>query len=236
MIGRELHKVRFGRNRQDNKHMIQRLYRTGGSSQKIFRSGDGNMGANDHRIRVTKLMIRKAFTSLLKQKPIQSISVKELCAAAGISRATFYAHYTDIYDLMGRMEEELMEEVRRGLRKMLEGEPGELSLLKVTAGLFHSLRENADLCTITLGSHGDKEFAARLLHLGKEYFIEAYRRYFPNATPKQLKYYYAFVSNGCMGLLEEWLTDGMTSSADEMAAIAESIMMHGMGFFHQSGR
>lgn len=99
------------------------------------------MGANDHRTRVTRMMIRKAFTSLLQQKPIQSISVKELCTVAGISRGTFYSHYTDIYDLMGQMEDELMEEVRRGLGKMLEGDPGEPSLLKVTEGLFCSLQE-----------------------------------------------------------------------------------------------
>ena len=55
---------------------------------------------NDHRTRVTKMLIRKAFTSLLSQKPIQSISVKELCELAGINRGTFYSHYTDIYDLL----------------------------------------------------------------------------------------------------------------------------------------
>ena len=30
---------------------------------------------NDHRTRVTKILIRKAFTDLLKKKPIQSLSL-----------------------------------------------------------------------------------------------------------------------------------------------------------------
>ena len=124
-----------------------------------------------------------------------------------------------------------MEQVRQGLREMLEGEPGPLSLLRVTQGLFRTLQENADLCRITLGPHGDKEYTARLLRLGREYFIEAYRRYFPQATPRQLQCYYAFVSNGCMGLLELWLAEGMAGSAEEMAETAERIMMRGMGFF-----
>ena len=192
------------------------------------------MGENDHRTRVTKMMIRRAFTGLLQQEPIQSISVKRLCGKAGNSRGTFYAHYSDIYDLLGQLEDELMRAVRKGLGQMLEGEPGELSLLQVTTGLFRSLKENADLCRVILGPHGDKEFAARLLSLGREYFLEAYRLSFPNATSKQLKYYYAFVSNGCMGLLEEWLKDGMASSADEMAAVAESIMKYGVGFLRQN--
>ena len=41
---------------------------------------------NDHRTRLTKMMIRKAFMDLLKQKPIQSISIRELCETAGINR------------------------------------------------------------------------------------------------------------------------------------------------------
>ena len=65
---------------------------------------------NDHRTRVTKILIRKAFTDLLKKKPIQSISIKELCEAAQINRGTFYTHYADIYDLLEKMEEEMMEE------------------------------------------------------------------------------------------------------------------------------
>lgn len=63
------------------------------------------MSKNDQRIRLTKMLIRKAFTELLQNKPVQSISVKELCTAAGINRGTFYAHYTDIYDLMHQIED-----------------------------------------------------------------------------------------------------------------------------------
>ena len=35
-------------------------------------------------------------------------------------------------------------------------------------------------------------------------------------------------------VLEEWLKDGMASSADEMAAVAESIMKYGVGFLRQN--
>lgn len=55
--------------------------------------------SNDHRIKITQMLIRKAFTELLAEKPLQSISIKELCDHAGIHRSTFYTHYKDIYDL-----------------------------------------------------------------------------------------------------------------------------------------
>ena len=78
------------------------------------------MAKNDQRTRLTKMLIRKAFTSLLSQKPIQSISIKELCAQAGINRGTFYAHYLDIYDLLEQMEQEMMADFQEVLRPLLE--------------------------------------------------------------------------------------------------------------------
>ena len=47
--------------------------------------------ARDHRVRVTKTLIRKAFTELLTKKPIQSISINELCELPGINLETLYA-------------------------------------------------------------------------------------------------------------------------------------------------
>ncbi|WP_343208733.1 TetR/AcrR family transcriptional regulator [Anaerolentibacter hominis] len=182
----------------------------------------------DHRTRVTKLLIRRAFTDLLRQKPIQSISIKELCETAGINRGTFYSHYTDIYDLMTKMESEMMADFQKALEPLLSTEQGTLTPVEITTEIFQCLKDNADICTITLGDFGDKEFALRLINLGQEKCIEAYSRFFDTASPKQIEFFYAFVSAGCIGLLQKWLAEGMKSSAEEIAAIAENIMVHGM--------
>ena len=104
----------------------------------------------DHRTRVTKMLIRKAFTALLRQKPIQKISVKELCAAAGIHRGTFYTHYTDIYDLLRKMEEEMLHDLQQALQPLLDPSTKAPTLLEITVGIFQCLKDNADLCTCLL--------------------------------------------------------------------------------------
>ena len=81
--------------------------------------------------------------------------------------------------------------------------------------------------------HGDKEFAARLISVGRERCLSSYARYFAGATRRQLEFYYAFVSAGCIGLLERWLAEGMTVPAEEMAAMAEGVMMKGIGFLEE---
>ncbi len=60
------------------------------------------------------MLIRGAFTDLLRQKPIQNITIKELCERAGINRGTFYSHYTDIYDLRDNIEDEMTREFQKG--------------------------------------------------------------------------------------------------------------------------
>ena len=64
------------------------------------------MTKTDRRIEHTRHSIKTAFLSLLQTKAFRQISVKELCEKAEINRATFYAHYTSLPDLMEEIEYE----------------------------------------------------------------------------------------------------------------------------------
>ena len=105
---------------------------------------------NDHRSRVTKMLIRKAFMELLRQKPLASISVKELCELAGINRGTFYSHYQDVYDLLDQLEQEMMNDFQKALEPLLEAKP--FHPVEISTGIFRCLQDNSDLCTVTLGT------------------------------------------------------------------------------------
>lgn len=53
----------------------------------------------DLRQKKTKQTIFNAFLQLRAHKDVERITIKELCQLAQISKATFYLHYRDIYDL-----------------------------------------------------------------------------------------------------------------------------------------
>ena len=55
------------------------------------------MSKTDARVRYTRRVIKESFLALLHEKPINKITVKEVCEAAEINRATFYSHYTNKY-------------------------------------------------------------------------------------------------------------------------------------------
>lgn len=59
----------------------------------------------DPRTLQTKALIRKTLLELLQKAPFSKLTVKELCARAGINRGTFYLHYRDLLAVV----EELVE-------------------------------------------------------------------------------------------------------------------------------
>ncbi len=58
------------------------------------------MNRSDSKYFNTSVKIDEAFFELLDKKAFEYITVKELCALAGVNRSTFYLHYETINDLL----------------------------------------------------------------------------------------------------------------------------------------
>jgi hypothetical protein len=187
----------------------------------------------DHRVRVTRMLLRKAFLELLSRKPIQSISVRELCEEAGINRSTFYAHYKDVYDLREQIETEMLSDFQEALAPLISQKKDRITPTDITAGIFRCLRENSDICAATLGKYGDRDFLTHLIDLGRDSCMKGYSAYFPSASLREIELFYTFVSAGCIALLQGWIDRGMTDPAEKIAAAAEEIMMKGIGFLEK---
>ena len=71
----------------------------------------------DRRVRYTKQAIRDGFLRLLAEKPIEKISVTEICREADINRGTFYAHYSDPYELKRSLEDQLSDALAQRLQE-----------------------------------------------------------------------------------------------------------------------
>ena len=74
----------------------------------------------DLRIEKTKKSIRNAFIELRTKKPLEKITVKELCALACINKSTFCSHYEDIYARSEAMEQETVASIISGIDHLKE--------------------------------------------------------------------------------------------------------------------
>lgn len=70
----------------------------------------------DLRIVRTKKFLYEALIVLLKEKPFEEIKVSDICEKALINRSTFYAHYSDKYDLL----DSFIKDVKLSLKEELE--------------------------------------------------------------------------------------------------------------------
>ncbi len=62
-----------------------------------------------------RLNIAMALNDLMEKRPIEQISIAELCGEAGISRSTFYAYFEDIYAVGEWLWDREFREIFEGL-------------------------------------------------------------------------------------------------------------------------
>ena len=74
------------------------------------------MEKTDARKRYTQMVLKQSLLKLLKEKPVNKITVKEVCELSQLNRATFYAHYSDCFALLESIENELIGAFERSLR------------------------------------------------------------------------------------------------------------------------
>ena len=66
----------------------------------------------DRRIKKTKRILKETLISMLTKKPLDRITVTELCSQADVSRITFYTHYDDKFSLIDEIVQDLIESAR----------------------------------------------------------------------------------------------------------------------------
>lgn len=73
----------------------------------------------DRRSLYTRERIKTACYQLLQKKPMEQISITELCKAADINRSTFYLHYQDVPDVYKNMLTEILDSIEPDASRVL---------------------------------------------------------------------------------------------------------------------
>lgn len=155
---------------------------------------------------------------LMQQKSIKEISVKELVDEVDINRSTFYLHYTDIYQMLHKIEEEAMQNITEVMQNHLIDPGNPDSVLPFIVQFFSIMDNDRDLCLALLGPHGDMAFVEQIENLLAETFLKQLPDRFPKNDP-DIKYPYAFILNGCVGLIRTWLSSPQSESPEQVARL-----------------
>ncbi len=169
----------------------------------------------NRKVKYTKMVLKESFIKLLKEKPISRITITEICEDADINRATFYAHYSDQYDLMQQIEQELIEDINRYLSDYSIKDSNPESVQKMER-IFDYIQENCELCSVLLGEKGDKTFLSEVLALVQRQIVTQWTTN-PSLDKEIADYLFSYATNGSVGIILKWLENGMNQSTHEMA-------------------
>ncbi len=182
---------------------------------------------SDRRVRYSRMVLKQALLSLMLERPITRITVTEICERAEVNRATFYAHYMDIYDLKEQLENELLESFSRVFIEACEKLGTELLSEEMFIKIFSLLRENSEQCVILLNS--DSEIVEKFESVSRDIVLSVYGKNFPNASKERLNAYYLFVSSGCVALVKQWLLYAPDVPVEKVAEEVCAVLQKGIG-------
>ena len=169
----------------------------------------------NRKIRYTRTAIRESLMELMKEKSILSVSVKDICDLADISRSTFYDHYKDQYDLLKQIEDETLAYFEDMLIRYKD-KLTKKDTCQMVEEMLTYIANNGTTIHVLLSENGDISFQKKLLY----HFIMHNQiiKYFSEKQNDETKPYYSvFLVHGAIGLIQHWLKDNMAMPIPQLA-------------------
>jgi AcrR family transcriptional regulator len=200
----------------------------------------------DLRIRRTRGRLSNALVQLMRDKPINQITVQEVLEQAGVGRSTFYLHYRDKNDLLLDLMENGMEMWSNALSKTKEKSSHRLVPVEeffahaasampfyralIDSGRIHSFFDLAQGCFARGIARRMKEFdppnfvSSNLLpaNLGKKNFDPT------NKANRELDARSHALAGNLLSLLKWWLDHGAKESPRAMDELFHQIAWKGL--------
>lgn len=180
----------------------------------------------DRRSRRTRSMLQNALLQLLESKPLNKITVTELTALADVNRATFYAHYTDIYEMFDELKLELIGSIKAIIARHGD-EIASDDFGPLIREIFQFSDTHAHMFSLMVGSQGDATYADIIASID-EYCtrtidpvsIAGPTPDMDRATAELVRsYQFSYIAGGIVSVLRAWFVNGREEPIELMAAI-----------------
>lgn len=166
----------------------------------------------DRRVVMTKRMLKDALIDMLKEKDIYHISIRELCEKADVNRTTFYKYYGSQFDLLGDMENDILEFVAKTIQN------NEKTPEKIISLVCNYLEQNLEFVRLIINNNIDPSFAQKLFAMNsiKE---SALKKCSVENSESTIDYIYNFLTYGSFRMVCIWLNKEDRESPEEFAKL-----------------
>ena len=176
----------------------------------------------DKRIKYTKKVIKECFFELLDKKDLNKITVSELCLNADINRATFYRYYIDIYDLLEKIQDDFITEL-----KEFSSEKN-YTVLSFSEEILNVFLNNKDLLKIIFKTKNHIYFLSEFLDNAYDMCKTKWSKEICNLDEKNVELATTFIFNGAIGIVNNWVQNDFNDSVEYIAKTIEELSYNGI--------
>ncbi|WP_318508812.1 TetR/AcrR family transcriptional regulator [Bacillus sp. T3] len=170
------------------------------------------MSKIDRRIAKSQIAIKNAVIELMSEKSFDDITIQDIADRADVNRGTIYLHYTDKFDLLDKMIEEHMD----NLRELCQS-ASELTFQEGNYVWYEYFERNYLFFSTMLASKGAPYFRSRFLDLVIQEFKAEVDTSVGNNRGLSEEVILQFFGSAVVGAVEWWFKNGMPLTARDMA-------------------
>jgi len=152
---------------------------------------------NNRRAQYSRQVIEDTVLQLLETKPLEAITVTEVCRLADVNRTTFYRHYPDIFHCLDQIETEFLASVP--FNKCNRPTANVERLLTA----FYEQRRLSNLVFLT----------------GKTKLLDRMQASMPPDVPFTNPYQIAYIWGGVKAILQRWVKLNMPETPHELTQL-----------------
>lgn len=180
----------------------------------------------DLRIIKTKSAIKQAFWKLLTQEDLSKITIKEIINEAQVNRATLYKYYANKYDLLDKVEIDLIDEFTRTTKTLpesfLKNTISDNELRSYYSELTRFIYKNGEKFSVLLSPGGDPSFLNKLISVDKNLWQKkSLKKHL--AIPEH--YVFSAIIGMAISIITEWVNSGFEETPQEFFSVIERVII-----------
>lgn len=181
---------------------------------------------DDLRIRRTYRLLSDALMRLMKKKPFEKISVKDICDEAMVHRTTFYTHFEDKYDLLKYCIRELESpfDTTDITENSLEGYRN--YCINVARIILGEVEKDSDLFISFMRKNEEETFLGNFQHHLTIKITEKLKKCQDNGLKLSapIPFLANFYAGACISVAAWWLENEMPLSTNEMVGYLSKLI------------
>jgi AcrR family transcriptional regulator len=168
---------------------------------------------------MTKQIIKDSFWELYKEKKIENITVKDITQKAGFNRTTFYAYFTDVYDVLEQIEDDFMP----GIEHLPPIDATREHSIDYLINIFTIYEKNSAYYSVLLSENGDPRFALKMKNVFKSMMTEAIKNRV-NISPEEMDYALEFLAGATLSIVKHWYDQGKNIPMHQLIPLMYKLM------------